>query len=343
MSHGEGCVRDDEPTGRCSGGEKGFASVRYSPLMGVGRTVGGNATRASWRRMPPVIIAFAGQAGAGKDTLADAVQRLVPSAVRYAFASSVKHLVRDYFDTTLPAIEVWKNRGDVPPGFAVPMRRALQIVGDGFREIDPSVWARRTVRIMREEKLTVAIVTDLRYTNEMAELQQLQRETSAKLLTVFVARPDQSRDDHAPSERQFARLTEAFAPRSRRRPPTLRWCGRRTRISRRWPRCWTKCSARALRPKRSCSTCSCTTRRSNRPSAVPPPTGSRTRCVSAGKSHRIVRLRLGERGNHQSEWIVCPSAEHSRSTRAGPRQTVRSSTSKGVSCWSLMLESHVGG
>lgn len=90
------------------------------------------------------VIGVASQAQHGKDTLADRLcERLNSQSQsnwqRRAFAANVKRVFCETFGVDSAFVEKWKVRSDVPPGFDMPVRQALQFIGDGFRQIMGSI------------------------------------------------------------------------------------------------------------------------------------------------------------------------------------------------------------
>src|SRR4051812_9353848 len=101
------------------------------------------------------VIALAGQLCVGKDEVADylvqrlngrydrddpaeRVRRAFPDRRRWeraSFAGAVKKVFCDAFGVDLAFIEAWKRNPAPPPGMLMPVRQALQFIGDGFRQI----------------------------------------------------------------------------------------------------------------------------------------------------------------------------------------------------------------
>lgn len=93
----------------------------------------------------------------GKDTLGDMIKSFTGLNKR-AFATAVKALTCELFG--IEDIETWKCVDAHPPGLIVPARTALQMVGDGMRQISPSVWVDRAMAD------PIGIFCDVRYANE---------------------------------------------------------------------------------------------------------------------------------------------------------------------------------
>lgn len=105
--------------------------------------------------LPPIpgtlIIGIGHKARQGKDTAAKAIIRASGGeAVRYSFAEALRAVAR---------VEHGMTRKDAP---------LLQYLGtDHYRQRDPDIWVRTLYWQLDEERPAVAIITDVRYPNEM--------------------------------------------------------------------------------------------------------------------------------------------------------------------------------
>lgn len=166
------------------------------------------------------VIGVAGQAQHGKDTLADRLAELLNKErvcfdepkwqeiqksrfdvdygktpvvwARSALASSVKRVFMDTFGVNPAFIEEWKVKSEVPPGFDLPCRQALQFIGDGFRKIRGSIWLDLCFRENYPK-----IVSDVRYVNEFTRIYE------EGGLNILVGRTDKLNDDPNGSEAQI--------------------------------------------------------------------------------------------------------------------------------------------
>lgn len=105
------------------------------------------------------MIGIGGQMRMGKDTVGDIIAARTGMSKR-AFAAAVKTLTSDLFKIPPSDIEGWKCNPENPPGMVVNMRTALQMVGDGMRQISPSVWIDKAMDVPS------GIFCDVRYSNE---------------------------------------------------------------------------------------------------------------------------------------------------------------------------------
>lgn len=138
------------------------------------------------------LIGICGQARMGKDTVADALISCIGKSWRkHPFARGVKDIVCKHFDVGRDEIERWKTSDDPPPGFNKNMRSVLQMIGDGFREVDPNVW----IRMADLDHVEHVVIPDVRYVNEAREIQRRGG------LVLLVGRKVRLSDDENPSER----------------------------------------------------------------------------------------------------------------------------------------------
>ena len=140
------------------------------------------------------LIAVHGQAGMGKDTLADYVAKKFNKGknkewARGAFANAVKDVFCDSFGFTKEFVEEWKRKDEKPEGLNVTVRQGLQKIGDGFREIRSDIWIDLALR--KPGKL---IISDGRYINEAKKVKEKNG------INILVYRSGFLNDDPNPSE-----------------------------------------------------------------------------------------------------------------------------------------------
>ena len=153
-------------------------------------------------------IVFSGQLANGKDVLADMVAEAfnrdlpVDDSVywhRTAFAGAVKDIYCNAFGVDRDFIEKWKRHPEPPPGFLQTVRKSLQFIGDGFRQIQGDVWINIALRGPRN-----VVISDGRYINEARAAHKLGG------VNVLVWRPGFENNDPNLSEAQIL--------------PIIRWC-----------------------------------------------------------------------------------------------------------------------
>jgi hypothetical protein len=150
-------------------------------------------------------IGIAGQLGNGKDVLADyLVKRLnernkIGPWVRTAFANAVKQVFEDSFGVDRDFIEKWKRIPEPPPGLKMNVRKSLQFIGDGFRQIKDNIWIEIGLRGTDQK-----VISDSRYVNEAKAID------AAGGLMVVLWRPGFENNDPNPSESQIL--------------PIVQWC-----------------------------------------------------------------------------------------------------------------------
>jgi hypothetical protein len=149
-------------------------------------------------------VGIGGQARSGKDTLgAYLVQRLnelgnVGNWERRGFADPIKRIFMDVFDVNEEFVESWKTRAEPPPGFQMPVRACLTLIGDGFRRMRPTVWIDKLFRSSPGQR----IVTDVRYLNEVQSI----RDRGGVVILLY--RPGFANDLPTPSEQQLVPLVQ---------------------------------------------------------------------------------------------------------------------------------------
>jgi len=153
-------------------------------------------------------IVFSGQLANGKDVLADMVAQdfngnLDPNSRGYwhrtAFAGAVKDIYCNAFGVDRDFVEKWKRHPEPPPGFLQTVRKSLQFIGDGFRQIQGDVWINIALRDPRN-----VVISDGRYINEARAAHKLGG------VNVLVWRPGFENNDPNLSEAQIL--------------PIIKWC-----------------------------------------------------------------------------------------------------------------------
>lgn len=154
-------------------------------------------------------IVFSGQLANGKDLIADMVQEILNSEItwdvskrswhRTAFAGAVKDIYCNAFNVGREFIEKYKRQSEPPPGFLQTVRKSLQFIGDGFRQIQGDVWINIAFRDPRN-----IILSDGRYINEARAAKKLGG------VSILVWRPGFENDDPNLSEAQIL--------------PIVKWC-----------------------------------------------------------------------------------------------------------------------
>lgn len=149
------------------------------------------------------VISCGGQASNGKDTVADylveQLRKVDPTWQRIGFAHAVKQVFMDTFQVDWDFIEEWKRKDEVPKGFNLPIRKSLQFIGDGFRQIQSDIWINMAFR--KDEN---KIISDVRYYNEAKAVHEHGG------LNILIWRPDWENDDPNPSESQIKSTVDWF-------------------------------------------------------------------------------------------------------------------------------------
>lgn len=148
------------------------------------------------------LIAVYGQLANGKDALCDDLalalnEKSENKWERGAFANAVKDTFCRSFDVDREFIEKWKRIDEPPPGFLLPIRKGLQNIGDGFRQIVPDIWIKIALREARNKN---TIISDGRYINEAKSVRE------NKGINVLIYRDGFLNNDPNPSEAQLKPL-----------------------------------------------------------------------------------------------------------------------------------------
>lgn len=151
-----------------------------------------------------MILGVAGQFRQGKDKASDHIAGRL-GMDRDAFAFGVKKVFCDYFGVDIDFVEHWKVIDEPPPGFLISVRRALQLIGDGFRNIKDDVWIES---LFRRSPDSVAI-SDVRYRNELASVK------ARGGYNLLVYRPGFMNNDPNGSEAQIRPFVEYFLSRGK--------------------------------------------------------------------------------------------------------------------------------
>ena len=143
-------------------------------------------------------IVLSGQCGNGKDELANHLasilnQTTAETWTRNAFAYGVKKIYCETFGVTIDFLEKWKRIDEAPPGMQMPVRKALQFIGDGFRQIKSNIWIELALRDEGKNK----IISDGRYFNEAIATRKQGG------YNILVWRPGHENNDPNPSESQI--------------------------------------------------------------------------------------------------------------------------------------------
>lgn len=145
------------------------------------------------------VIGVAGQLRNGKDKTSDYLAEKL-NFKRNAFASNVKRIFCETFGVDLDFVEQWKTVPEPPPGFNIPVRQALQFIGDGFRKIKSDIW----VDLIFRNSPDNLVISDVRYINELKTIKD------NKGINILIYRPGYLNEDPNESEAQIRSFVEYF-------------------------------------------------------------------------------------------------------------------------------------
>lgn len=132
----------------------------------------------------PVIIGFAGRAGAGKSTAAAIVRQhinkdrgwfkpgsLLPQEI--AFADPIRDMIRALTYGVMVAEAKGIQKETLSTPYPASPRTMLQTLGDWGRNLHPDFWVDETMRQIDEDSgRTVFLVSDVRFDNEARAIRQ---------------------------------------------------------------------------------------------------------------------------------------------------------------------------
>lgn len=145
------------------------------------------------------LIGVAGQLRNGKDVISDYIAKKLEFK-RAAFASNVKRIFCETFDVDMEFVEKWKTISENPPGFEMPVRQALQFIGDGFRKIKKDIWVDL---IFRNDSQQI-VISDVRYINELIQIK------NNNGTNILVYRSGYLNEDPNESESQIKEFVEYY-------------------------------------------------------------------------------------------------------------------------------------
>lgn len=165
---------------------------------------------------PVKVIGFGHRARQGKNTAAQAVLESLPidaDVHMYAFADALRREVRTAcakFGGQYALIEAWKDAGLMPDWvhFEDPKPRSLlQWWGTDYRRAkDPDYWVKRLGQTLAEHKPDVALITDVRFRNEVDFIRS---QGGVYIKVVNTGAPDVNVHEH-PSEAELDNVKPDF-------------------------------------------------------------------------------------------------------------------------------------
>ena len=150
------------------------------------------------------IVGFASQLAMGKDTAADYLAMELNRVdtlgqwERCGFADAVKNTFCNAFNVDRSFLEKWKRIDEPPPNMLMNIRKGLQFVGDGFRQIVEDIW----IDIALRDSSKQLVISDCRYYNEAKNIRKREG------INVLLYRPNFLNNDPNPSEAQLRPLLE---------------------------------------------------------------------------------------------------------------------------------------
>ena len=163
----------------------------------------------------PLVVGFAAQARAGKDTAADHLceklneMGMLGEWKRASLGLNVKKIFAEHFGVTLEFIEEWKTKPEPPPGFNGPVRDGLTKIGDGWRDTRSDIWINKLFAGNKNN----LIISDCRYINEAKACRgesDLEYMSDHFGVTVLVWRPGFENNKQSRSEQELMPFVRAL-------------------------------------------------------------------------------------------------------------------------------------
>jgi len=128
-----------------------------------------------WRQGQGCLVGLAGPAGAGKTTAARALQAM--GFTRLAFADPIKQVLGQLCPGWGESAGTWEHPAKEQVGrYGISPRRAMRVLGEGMRAVDPEIWLvawAREVRVLAARGIEHVVVDDVRFEAEATLLRDL--------------------------------------------------------------------------------------------------------------------------------------------------------------------------
>ena len=143
----------------------------------------------------PVIIAFTGRKGHGKDSAAvmlkDIFPKENPRIAYFAFASILKDIVQRSLDLSLDDIEHIKHNDNIKIANGKNFRQYINDLGDAIKSyFGFNIWAEKTIQRIQDTnkdlELDLILITDLRYPIEYTYLKKFSEDEGIDFYTIKV-------------------------------------------------------------------------------------------------------------------------------------------------------------
>lgn len=164
-----------------------------------------------------MIIGIFGQKEHGKSTFAkmlqqelnhlfyqDAIELQSEWEIKFrigGFATRLKEIICDTFGITMKELLAYKNSQHFPDGWQENTRHAMQMIGECFRQIKPTVWIDNILIRYKNDNL---IVDDGRYLNEAEAIKQ------SNGYCIYIFRPEKENTDPHPSESEMGQVIRSL-------------------------------------------------------------------------------------------------------------------------------------
>lgn len=115
-----------------------------------------------------LIIGLVGQAGAGKDTVAESLRRLIPCSAVFAIADPLRDICKILYGLSDQHFTDRVKKETVIPAWGLSPRQMMQKLGTDFvrKSLGPDHWLQLLSKRLHSCKADCIIVSDVRFLNE---------------------------------------------------------------------------------------------------------------------------------------------------------------------------------
>jgi len=153
------------------------------------------------------IVAFTGYARSGKDTCANIL--IEKGFKHHKFATKIYEMIACFLDTTVDEIVRMKVQNIDIPNTKTSVRSALQTIGTewGREYIDYDIWAKRLTDSIKFNRI---VISDLRFVNEVLELQRFSHLNGYKCTLIGLTRDSEEPQIHHLSEQDISTIIRDY-------------------------------------------------------------------------------------------------------------------------------------
>ena len=141
-----------------------------------------------------ILILLNGKKRSGKDTAGNILANKLKNAKTFSLSSILKDMLCVFFDISREELEEKKDKEIDLGGVSISVRKAMQTLGTewGRDTIEKSIWVKALVSKLKKENLDYAIITDIRFENEVQNF----RDNFEKTILIKIDRDTGIEDGH---------------------------------------------------------------------------------------------------------------------------------------------------